>query len=249
MSDDRKYTPSEDEYQFPQEEQVHYETGADSAADESAQPVQPRAGFNIAERFPNWRRLVLVAGIVVLAFIVFAFLHHSSPTTKIISKQPVVAKVISPSVPAENEVLAGHFNNVQQKLNSQQNAISGLQSQLSQLNNQASDSRQAELQIAKALQHLSFQMQQFNSTLNTRLSALTKTKHGIKQKVLPKPITYNVKAIVPGRAWLIGSNDTTTTVRRGDHLKNYGTITVINANAGKILTSSGKVIAYGPGDN
>lgn len=71
----------------------------------------------------------------------------------------------------------------------------------------------------------------------------------------PQPVVHreprehlSVKAIVPGRAWIGSSLGFNRTVTVGDHLPGYGKVHKIDAANGRVVTSSGTVIVYGPGD-
>lgn len=65
----------------------------------------------------------------------------------------------------------------------------------------------------------------------------------------PPPLVYHVKALIPGRAWLESNKGTTTSVKVGDRLRNYGVVTSIDPNTGFVDTSSGTVIKYGKYDS
>ena len=273
MSDDRKYIPNEDEYQFPNEEHVHFDASAtDDAATiadagdqkhgqaatdsvESAPNIHRVSALtSMLERFPYLKRVAIVLAVVVVAVIALSYWHHQAAKSDLAMiqhkpKAPSLQAQLKNSVTAANATVSNHLNILHQQLEAQKSSIGNLQSQLSQLNDQVSDSHQAQQQIAQALQHLTFQMQQLDKTINSRLANLNKTKHHGKVKALPKPITYQIKAIIPGRAWLLASSGKTTTVRVGDVLKNYGKVDVIGADSGRVLTSSGKVIGYGVDDN
>ena len=61
-------------------------------------------------------------------------------------------------------------------------------------------------------------------------------------KKVKKELTYNIQAVVEGRAWLQSSAGTNITVKVGDELKGYGVVTRIDAVNSVIQTSSGKAI-------
>ena len=54
---------------------------------------------------------------------------------------------------------------------------------------------------------------------------------------------YYIQALIPGRAWLY-SGDRTVTVREGDSLSGYGTITGIDTDRSIVTTSSGAIVAF-----
>lgn len=87
---------------------------------------------------------------------------------------------------------------------------------------------------------------------NARVLPIVKERlHVVKKRHrrLPAPLVYHVKALIPGRAWLESNRGTTTSVKVGDTLRNYGQITSINTNTGMVDTSSGRVIKYGRYDS
>ena len=57
-----------------------------------------------------------------------------------------------------------------------------------------------------------------------------------------KKMTYRIQAVVEGRAWIQSSAGSNMTVKVGDEVKDYGTITKIDAINSVVETSSGRVI-------
>lgn len=73
----------------------------------------------------------------------------------------------------------------------------------------------------------------------------TQVQKELHNEQLQREVTYYIQALVPGRAWLQGSNGATLTVRRGDKVPNYGTIEKIDSKLGIVVTSSGKILRFG----
>jgi intracellular multiplication protein IcmG len=65
-----------------------------------------------------------------------------------------------------------------------------------------------------------------------------------KKVVQPKLENYYIKALISGRAWLVGPDKEYITVIVGDKLKDYGNIVDINPDQGMITTSSGRAIRF-----
>ncbi|HAF87135.1 MAG TPA: type IV secretion protein IcmG, partial [Legionellales bacterium] len=61
--------------------------------------------------------------------------------------------------------------------------------------------------------------------------------------------SYYIKAVIPGRAWLIAANGSTLTVSEGTNIKGYGMVKLIDSTQGRILTSSGRVIRFSQQDS
>lgn len=70
-----------------------------------------------------------------------------------------------------------------------------------------------------------------------------------QQVIHPQFIKYFVKAVIPGRAWLIAENGSTLTVRTGSVIPGYGVVTMVDVSQGRVLTNSGKVITFGQNDS
>lgn len=79
-----------------------------------------------------------------------------------------------------------------------------------------------------------------------QISELEKAKDQVNTN---EEISYDIQAIIPGRAWLISSEGKVTTVREGSHLEEYGIVTAIDPNRGTIITSSGNIIEYSQEDS
>jgi len=58
-------------------------------------------------------------------------------------------------------------------------------------------------------------------------------------------VSYVVQAIVPGRAWLYGSNGQTISVGVGDKIENYGNVMNIDSLTGTVTMSNGAVLKPG----
>jgi intracellular multiplication protein IcmG len=51
----------------------------------------------------------------------------------------------------------------------------------------------------------------------------------------------SLRAVIPGRAWLVDTQGRTYTVTQGDLVGNFGKVVQIDADAGRVITSSGYV--------
>lgn len=65
----------------------------------------------------------------------------------------------------------------------------------------------------------------------------------------PPSLQYAIQAVIPGRAWLIASNGTTLTVREGSLLSGYGVVKWIDAEQGRVIMGSGRVIRFAQEDS
>jgi len=90
------------------------------------------------------------------------------------------------------------------------------------------------------------QLEQTNKTIRNMIAERSKQKAQAKRK--REGALYTVNAIVPGRVWLKSVNGHEFTASVGDRLEGYGSILKIEADYGRVLTSSGKVIYLGRDD-
>ncbi len=85
---------------------------------------------------------------------------------------------------------------------------------------------------------------QYNQNLLKMGQALTATQEQLKLLVAEKAQDaeqLTLRAVVPGRAWLVNADGHTVTVTKGTNLPHYGTVTKIDSDEGKVYTSSGYV--------
>lgn len=127
--------------------------------------------------------------------------------------------------------------------------------QLSAVTQQIAQNQQQIQQLQLSLQQLQSSMVQLSNqiaSLNANVSNMTQVSKTpqvvrpityVRKKPAPRPLTYRVRAIVPGLAWL-QSNGKVITVRQGDFLPGYGRIQRISAREGKVWTSWGTVFSY-----
>jgi len=134
--------------------------------------------------------------------------------------------------------------NTQDRVGNLNNQVQSLSSDVSRLNQQLETLNQS-LQRTQA-------MIQSQSQEIARLLAKSSQPRQIQRPLLRKPVirvSYAIQAVIPGRAWLIGSNGSTITVRDGSVIPGYGRIKMIDSVQGKIYTTSGRMIEFSPQDS
>lgn len=116
--------------------------------------------------------------------------------------------------------------------------------------------------ISSVLIRLNTLEQSINSMSETLKSIDSKVNKPIikpevkKAAVAPKPVAkkrelhrvYGLKAILPGRAWIESASGDSRSIAVGDRIPGHGTVKMINSVEGYVLTTSGTMIVYGPGD-
>jgi intracellular multiplication protein IcmG len=156
-----------------------------------------------------------------------------SPTLE--AKTPRIVDV-TPQPTAANEEVAQKLDLLAQKTLSHEEKLTDLSSSLER-------TQTAVVGLSKQIDNVSTDVQSLSSQFKKHTVVKKKI---IKSKVAQ--VTYNIKAIVPGRVWLESSDGQTVSLREGDKLANYGTVETISPRQGLVVTSSGMVIQYGIND-
>lgn len=253
MNDNNKKVGDQEEtYQFPEDEYMS-SASHDAAVsnNESETPYHYDDSdnsdgtgiLNKVKSIKNIRPLVAV-GVAIVVLITFSIMHHKSQP-KIVERAPVQTMAQSPDLKVETAL-----NNLRQDQEDHQGVVSSLQSQVAELKSSLSSSNKQQVLLTQEVSTMASGMRDLTQQL-VAIQAKLKPKNIVKKKV-GHPIHlvhYVVKAVVPGRVWLIGSDNSEVTLSLGNELKGYGVIKSINADSGTVLTSSGKVISYGNNDN
>ncbi|OGT52821.1 MAG: hypothetical protein A3F17_05370 [Gammaproteobacteria bacterium RIFCSPHIGHO2_12_FULL_41_15] len=234
-TDDRKISPDE-EYQYPKEEYVTEVT--------PSPPSEPPEHKSRWQMLLNWmqnnKRVTVVVVLIAVVLIAFEFM---TPSNKIkpVSTEPVA---VQPTVPVPpNPQVVDQLNTLNSDAQTNQAAINQLQSQIEDLRSQVAQANASQAQLSQSLTLLTEQIKDLTTKLHP-----SKTATAFKVPV-PAPIVFHLRAIVPGRAWIVSSDGLSESVSVGDSVPQYGTVQTVDANRGLVLTSSGKVITYGVNDH
>lgn len=230
-----------DEYQFPSDEYVAPDANAKSADIhedfEHDEPVKPASALSRFAPFLQNKRVVVVIGVAVIALVGFKILG-SSHETKIVAQQPVQQpRVIVKE--QDNPQVMSQMGDMQQALQSSQQTINQLQNEVGTLGQALEKANQTQQRTDSAISALVNQVQQ----LSDKMAQLQSLKPNAS-----KDLTFTIKAIEPGRAWLEGSNGLTESVTVGDVVPGYGKVTTVDANTATVITSGGRSIHYGSND-
>lgn len=243
MADKNKF--DDQEYQFPKEEYLDADLHAETPPNREEPAVKPeeeqaaRSGA-LAMAWENHKRIIIIAGVLVVVTTVFGvmrMMHHQPAPAPVAPPAPVVQNVVDPEIVSQ-------LTDLKQNAINNNAAVRQLQTQVQQLTNALDQSRAAQQQLNQGLLILAGQMQQ----LTEQVKVLSKPKPvAAKPVVKAAPevvITYQLRAIVPGRAWVVGSDGQSHSVTVGDTLPQYGSVQSINADEGIVITSSGKTIKF-----
>lgn len=131
-----------------------------------------------------------------------------------------------------------------------------LKTQVNTVNNQLSGVTSDVRQLAEKIDALNSVITQMTMKVEQQSKELAMLTEQAKPKeIIPvvvkkvKKVSYYIQAVIPGRAWLISTNGTTLTVREGTQIAGYGMVRMIDANRGRVVTSSGKVIKFSQEDS
>lgn len=247
MTDEKKNTSPDDEYQFPKDEYVSLDEPkldeeAASAETQKISFIEKVLGqLRETPLLKNKRILIVIVAAVILG-IVFHFVNSSQKVTTLpsIAQQPAAPQVAAPPQPVEQQPSMGSLDSLQDRSSHTESQLRDLQSQVSTLQNTLNQAQESNQQLQKSVAALTEQVQ----ALSTRLSELA----AVKSPSNAKRIVFHLRAILPDRAWITGSNGQTLTITAGDDVPQYGTVQLIDAAEGVVTTSSGRKIEYGSND-
>ena len=128
------------------------------------------------------------------------------------------------------------ISSVGQQIGTVSNNINNLNAQIANLNQVIGN---LSTQVTKQSEELSM----------LRARSQPKPVKKINHSIRVERVIYYIQAVIPGRAWLIGTNGSTLTVREGTRVAGYGIVKLIDSMQGRILTSSGQVIRFSQEDS
>jgi intracellular multiplication protein IcmG len=266
MTNNTRQTLGDEEYHFPSDEYVSTESTTvleenDHFAEDTVQETPHEMPNDnaattetsitsglpavFAKLWDQHKRALIVVGAAVIALIIFKVLHHSKatvvqPAPAITQAMPVAAPQPAPQQ-AMNVATMQQLSQLSQTEEGSQQMMSQLQAQVTALKNSLSVANSTQAQMNQTINSLSYQIKDLADQVK-QLQA-----KGIKKTVVP-PVVFHIQAIVPGRAWLVGSDGSTETVSAGDKVTGYGKVLAVNEDQGIVLTSSGRTIVYGVND-
>ncbi|MDF1758676.1 MAG: type IVB secretion system protein IcmG/DotF [Legionellaceae bacterium] len=278
MSDDNKEQYTDEEYHFAIEpegsesaEQIsHEESPGSESSGKSSFNKESIAKF-FEENRPARNALVAV-GVLIVLVVMYQFTmslmnknkassaRKSMNTTQQTKTQPT--KVVSASfveqTPTESTQTM-QDKQISKKLAVMEQNQSSMKSQFMAMNSQTAGLNSNLNILLEKMSVLSQQVSELSSTVEeqSRMIVTLKQRVHTKRKMERPPVQskpkyhlkYNVQAVIPGRAWLIGSNGSTLTVRKGTMIPGYGMVKIIDTMQGRVLTSSGQIIKFGQEDS
>lgn len=216
--------------------------------------------------------LIAVVGILVL-IIIYNFTtsllakkkSDSDSITQVSQKQVKQSQVVQQVQPVqtqnfnmeqenlekENKTLQRSLSRIKESQDSINSRVSSLSNDTFKLNTEYQEINEKLSKLADQVEKIASAVEDQSHTIMVmsekhRQQQRAHVDHPIKQKTYMK---YNVQAVIPGRAWLIGQNGSTLTVRKGSIIPGYGVVTLIDVSQGRVLTNSGRIIAFAQTDS
>jgi intracellular multiplication protein IcmG len=252
-----------DEYKFAELDSVDNESiGGSDPGVKKSYFSESRGKNNIA------RNALIVVGIVILIVILykiigsFFFSGKTQSVTPIKSPSPVaemtpppaiiepIPQMPTPPPEAENQQeLQKQVATIELNQQGLRTEINSLREQIAATNSTLNNMNTKIVSLNQVIENFSVQFAKQSEVINVLItrSRPKKVKHiviNVKERV-----DYFLQAVIPGRAWLIGTNGSTLTVREGTKVAGYGVIKLIDSIQGKVLTSSGRVIRFSQADS
>lgn len=254
---------NQDEYRFDELDAMENPSeNYDESMQNEALPQQTLKATDQREQIIR-KSLMVGGGLVTLIVVykLFTTLFGTKPAEADLKPVPTPVAEVQPFVESPKPVVAvaadkvaeleTKFNafsisnqNTQDMVGNLNNKVQSLSSDVSRLNQQIET-------LNQSLQRTQTMIQSQSQEI-ARLLAKASQPRYIHRPVVRKPVirvSYAIQAVIPGRAWLIGSNGSTITVRDGSVVPGYGRIKMIDSVQGKIYTTSGRMIEFSPQDS
>ena len=262
MADNDK---NDDEYKFAELDSLGNETMGDNEPGSNGSMSSGQGSFSGKKDIK--RNALIVVGFIICAlvmykFIGFIFLKKPTsvkPTTAPITQEaPKSAQAEITPAPIEQikPVVQQIDTELKQKISAVEIAQQSLRSDVNSLSDQVGN-------VNSTINNLNTQMTKFTQLIGDLSNQVSKQSEEIQllrirtQPKVIKPvvkqniqhINYTIQAVIPGRAWLIGSNGSTLTIREGTKIAGYGVVKLIDSMQGRVLTSLGQVIKFSQEDS
>lgn len=249
-----------DEYQFADLDTIEPELGDTEHDSLSAGSTESEQWYTRKE---NLRYALIAIGVIIVAIVMFKFIGSIFSSKGSEVKAPVLAPVVKSAMPVipmpqpqPIQAVQNPSSEFNQKISALEVSQGNIRSDVNNFNNQIStlstnvNDLNAKLdQLTQAMTTLANQASAQSQQL-ALLSARSKptVRHVVQAAPVSAAIYYYIQAVIPGRAWLVSANGATITVREGTSVPGYGVVKLIDPAQGRIVTSSGRIIAFSQQD-
>lgn len=246
MDDEIKHNNDEEEFQFTEvEEPELYE-------------AEPRPSFwdKVAwSSYLNRSNAIILIGAIILALAFYKLWGiFSAPKAPVRVARPPIVVQAPVTAPQPVSPTVTELQQLQQQMSADQEKVNNLENNMNTLSNSVTSLQQSLDGIKNQLSEVMTQLKTQQEEIQT-LKPKCKVKPSgpidfcpplgqVKKIKKIERIKYYIKAVVPGRAWLVMPNGHTVSVAEGDRLPGYGKIVAISAVNSTVTTSSGTIIRY-----
>ncbi len=245
-----------EEYQFPDADPTASASEHESTYE--PHPVSPA---------PDLKRVgIVLIGLVLVIFLGYKFTEAMMGSKKKIMTKPVVVmptpKITTVAMEPQLSVIPSPSqgsvkeNEVTKKIAAFELSQDTLRQEMSSLNTQVTGMEGEVTDLSSKLNQLTQSINDLQTKIDNEMMALAPllekahaATHDHKKHKSRHKMVYYIQALIPGRAWIVSEKGTTLTIREGSMLDGYGTIKLIDATEGKIMTSSGRVIRFNQDDS
>ncbi|CAM2830960.1 type IVB secretion system protein IcmG/DotF [Legionella worsleiensis] len=260
-----------DEYQFAELDSLGNESFDESGLTQGSPMSSTQE--QTADKKNIKRNALIAVALVVLAMVLYKFIGYlffsgtseSVPTKAVVPPmtqmtQTQTAPVITPAPVQPIQQVQQIDTQAQRELSDKISALeasqrslradlSALNEQIGTINNNVNNLNSQIANLSQTMNVLSSQMAKQSEVVGVLIARTAPKKPKPVVRYTPQRINYAIQAVIPGRAWLIGSNGSTITVREGTKIAGYGMVKLIDSIQGRVLTSSGQVIKFSQDDS
>lgn len=258
-----------DEYKFAELDSLDNDPMNDSAAGHNNNISSGQS--QLSGKKDIKRNALIALGLVIFAMVMYKFIGYmffsdsteavstkaSVPTVAQVTSQPVPTTVITPvpvqqiqqAAPQVDPEMANKVSAIEMSQQTLRSELSAVSDQVTVINNNINNLNTQIANLNQVISTLSNQMAKQSEVISVLIARTQPKKVKTAVRYVPQRVVYNIQAVIPGRAWLIGSNGSTITVREGTKVAGYGVIKLIDSIQGRVLTSSGQVIRFSQNDS
>lgn len=265
-----------DDYKFVEFDDLENPMDSDSNSDSSKSDKASTFLSSQGESKIDIKRNAIIAlGVVVVLMVLYKIIAHlfftkkndeavvkantAPPVQQIADSMPSAPPVINntpavvapqPIVTVDNSELTTKVAAIELAQQNVRSEVGAVSQQVSSVNNNMQNLNNQIANLNQVINNLSTQLTKQTEEINL-LMARTKPKPVIKpiNYTSVPPLIYNIQAVIPGRAWIIGTNGSTLTVREGTKIPGYGVVKLIDPLEGRVVMNSGQVIRFSQEDS
>ncbi|HAU1152143.1 TPA: type IV secretion protein IcmG [Legionella pneumophila] len=265
-----EHDQNNDEYKFAELDSYDMDQAGESDLDSQASFQSGKEG--LTKKKDIKRNALIAIGVVIFIMVMYKiigwmFFSDKSkqvtsqpaipPVTQVATPQPVqtipttpIQQVQPATIVEDDSDLKKKVSAIEMTQQSLRSEVNALSEQINAVNNNIKNLNAQIVNLNQIIGNMSNQIAKQSEVINVLMVRTTPKKVvKISRPAVAARVIYYIQAVIPGRAWLIGSNGSTLTVREGSKIPGYGIVKLIDSLQGRILTSSGQVIKFSQEDS